>query len=108
MSTFTYATLVTGGRWVWGDGATPTSRALGILAQMAFMGSGLFIAGSRLDDGRHHMTDVLVGSAVGIGLANFSYWRRFDGNGRFIRGKQRYAFRLQPGPETGLSLVLEH
>lgn len=107
-STFTYATLVTGGRWVWGADATPTSRAFGILAQMAFMGSALFITGSRLDDGRHHVTDVLVGSAAGFGLASFSYWRRFDASGRVIRGQPKTALRLQPGPASGLSLVLEH
>lgn len=112
-STFTYATLITGGRWVWGADATPTSRALGLLAQMAFMSSAAFIAGSRLDDGRHHVTDVVVGSVVGFGLASFSYWRRFDSDGRLHRAKsstQDVTMRttLDPGPGFGLSLTFQH
>lgn len=105
-STFTYLSLVTGGRWVWGANATPTSRALGIVAQTLFMTTAAFIAGSRLDDGRHHVTDVVVGTAVGLGLANFSYWRRFDGHGESVRSHS--SVRLVPGPASGLSLVVEH
>ncbi len=110
ISTFMYATLVTGGRWVWGANATRVSRSLGLVAQMSFLGAATFIAGSRLEDGRHHVTDVLVGTAVGLGLANFAYWRRFDGEGRMMRAPSasKTTFRLQPGPGAGASLVVVH
>lgn len=106
----TYAALVIGGRWVWSDDTTPTGRALGILLQSAVVASGLFITGSRLDDGRHHVTDVLVGGALGFGLANFAYWRRFGGDGEPVdldRGAKA-RFRLGPGPGRGLALTVTY
>lgn len=77
----TWLSLAIGGNWVWGQRSTGTSRALGVAAQTVLMSTASFIAGSRLDDGRHHATDVLVGAIVGIGMANLSYWRRFDSSG---------------------------
>ena len=89
MNFATYLSLSIGGQWVWGEGATGTSRAVGLAAQTLLLTSGMFIATSRFDDGRHHLGDVLTGSVFGLAVANFSYWRRFGIDGRPRRGKAR-------------------
>lgn len=101
----TYASLVTGGHLVWGDRATDGSRGVGILLQTASLASAVFVATSRVDDGRHHLSDVMTGAAIGFGLANLSYWRRFDAKG-LPRGRHREpgiaaaldALEVSPGP----------
>ncbi len=108
----TYASLVTGGHFVWGESATPTSRAVGVLLQTTVMATAVFVAGSRIDDGRHHASDVLTGAAVGFGLANLAYWRRFGVDGQPLRARQAGAVGLRdievaPGPSPlGVSLGL--
>lgn len=111
LSLYTYAALVMGGRFVWGRNATRTSRGLGIFAQTIAMGVGVFIAASRLDDGRHHPTDVFTGALIGFGMANLAYWRRFGSDGlplpRARAKRQRMALRLTPGPgKLGLGVAL--
>ena len=78
----TYAALVTGGHFVWGRDATPGTRAWGIPVQALVFGIASFVAWSRVDDGRHNVSDVLSGAALGAAIANLSYWRRFDTQGR--------------------------
>lgn len=78
---FGYAGLVVGGRYVWGDDASVRSRRVGLAGQAAMMGAASWIAGTRISDRRHHMSDVAVGTLVGLGLANLSYWRRFQRDG---------------------------
>ncbi len=78
----TYAALVTGGHFVWGKDATDTTRAWGIPIQAAIVALATFVAWSRVDDGRHNVSDVLTGAALGTAIANISYWRRFDTQGR--------------------------
>lgn len=88
-NTFTYASLAVGGHFVWGERATTATRVAGIAAQTAMMGTAVYITGSRIFDGRHHTEDVVAGSLVGVGMANLSYWRRFDitGNPRGSGGE---------------------
>lgn len=85
---FTYPALVLGGRYVWGREASATSRAVVIPIQVGLISAGTYFAFSRILDERHHLSDVLVGSLVGIGFANLSYWRRFrlDGTPRLRDG----------------------
>ena len=78
---FGYTALLVGGRYVWGQDASTTSRGLGIATQAAMLGTATFIAGSRVYDGRHHVSDTVVGTVVGLGIANASYWRRFHRDG---------------------------
>lgn len=107
----TYISLAIGGRFVWGADASPTSAAFGILGQTALVGTATFIAASRVEDGRHHPSDVLTGAAVGIGLAQLSYWRRFGSDGR-PRPKPDPAattFDFEPGPGlAGLALTVRY
>ncbi len=107
----TYTSLAIGGAFVWGDDATPTSRTAGLLSQTALMGTAFFIAASRIDDGRHHLSDVMTGAAVGVGLASFSYWRRFGSNGK-VRPRPNpnaTTVSLTPGPgAVGLSLRVRY
>ncbi len=109
---FTYTALVLGGRYVWGNRATRLSRGIGLFLQTLALGSGVFIATSRLDDGRHHDTDVFSGMFLGFGMANVAYWRRFNGDGVLIPRKEKRSqdhieVGVGPGPgEAGLSLKM--
>lgn len=78
----TYAVGWIGGRYVWGEQATDTSRAIGLLAGGLLLTTAGFVATSRFDDGRHNLTDIVAGAGLGVAMASFSYWRRFDGRGR--------------------------
>ncbi len=78
----TYAFSWIGGRYVWGEQASDTSRAVGLLAGGLLLTTAGFVATSRFDDGRHNLTDIVTGAGLGVALATFSYWRRFDGRGR--------------------------
>ena len=77
-----YLIYAIGGRYVWGSTATSTSRSVGIVAQGLLLGVGVFTASSRYMDARHHMSDILAGSALGLSMAALSYWRRFDASGK--------------------------
>lgn len=97
---FGYTALLVGGRYVWGDEATTTSRAIGAASQAAMMGAAAFISGSRVTDGRHHVSDTVVGSIVGMGIANASYWRRFHRDGT-LRARSGDESRLSSSLSTG-------
>ena len=106
----TYSSLVVGGHFVWGEGATSGSRTLGLAAQTALMGTAAFTAASRVDDGRHHFGDVLTGSAIGFGLAHLAYWRHFDAGGRprdDCGGGAQVRVTAGPG-DAGVALVMLH
>lgn len=122
---FGYAALAVGGRYVWGDEATAKSRVYGIAAQSALVGSAVYISGSRITDGRHHVGDVVFGALAGAAIANLSYWRRFDRSGSLRRSssesqvekeesrgfRNQTQFTLQPilisgGEGTGFRAVL--
>lgn len=81
----TYAASYLGGRYVWGDQATATSRSIALLSSGLLLSAAGFVATSRFDDGRHNLTDIVTGTGLGVTFALFSYWRRFDGNGRSRR-----------------------
>jgi membrane-associated phospholipid phosphatase len=78
----TFAALAIGGHWVWGDDAGDLSWPVGIAAQTALVAAATFVTASRIDDGRHHTSDALTGAAIGFGVAQMAYWRRFDVQGR--------------------------
>lgn len=111
-SGLTYASLALGTHFVWGPDATPASRAGGIAAQAALLGTATYVAGSRVADGRHHLSDVLAGSALGLASANLAYWLRFhpDGTPRQGPGESASAslsIRAHPiGGASGLGLAL--
>lgn len=96
----TYAALATGGRFVWSADATAGSRAAGIGAQLAALGLAGWVAWTRVDDGRHNVSDVLTGAAIGTVFANIAYWRRFDTNGA-VRRKPAAAASADPGVVLG-------
>ncbi len=96
----TYAALATGGRWVWGDEASATTRAVGLGAQAAVLGLAAYVATSRVRDGRHNRSDVLTGAAIGAAFANLAYWRRFDTDGETRRGEANLA-----SAQTGVQLA---
>ncbi len=77
----TYAVLATGGRWVWSPDATASSRAWGIGGQLSALALASYVAWTRVRDGRHNLSDVLSGAAIGTAMANLAYWRRFDSDG---------------------------
>ena len=102
----TYAGLVTGGQLVWGDGAAPSSRPVGLALQGTALGLAGLVIWSRVHDGRHNPSDVLAGSLIGVAMANLAYWRRFDSHGR-MRAKTGPIVTLEPGPAPmGVSLAV--
>jgi len=110
---FGYTSLAIGGRYVWGEDATTRSRVFGISAQTVAISYATYIAASRVRDGKHFVSDTLVGGAVGTAIANLSYWRRFHRNGE-MRGTSarddRGGFAVIPWAGTGsggISLNLE-
>jgi membrane-associated phospholipid phosphatase len=110
-NSFTYASLVLGSRFVWGPDSTAQTRAAGIAAQAAMMGTATFIAVSRDRDHRHHTSDVVTGSLVGFAVANLAYWVRFHPDGslrRDVRGAGPSRLSVQPGPlgPGGLGVAL--
>ena len=107
----TYLSLAIGGRYVWGEHASAGSAAFGILGQTALLGTATFIAASRVEDGRHHPSDVFTGALVGLGLAQLSYWRRFAANGkpRPRREAGATSVELEAGPGVaGLAVTLRY
>jgi membrane-associated phospholipid phosphatase len=111
MNFASYLSLSIGGQYVWGSDATALSRSLGLAAQSLLLTTGVFIATSRFDDGRHHMGDVLTGSMFGIAVANFSYWRRFgiDGRPRRRAAAGETTVRLELGPgDAGLAVTVDY
>ncbi len=110
-STATYTSLVIGGHYIWGAGATPESRAAGVAADSVLMGLATFVAGSRVIDGRHHPSDVIAGGAIGFLFANISYWRRFGPDGKpqslFEGNDDDVAWQLGPAPNgVGVQLTV--
>jgi membrane-associated phospholipid phosphatase len=110
---FSYTSLAIGGRYVWGEHASSRSRTLGITAQAAALSYATYISASRVSDGRHFVSDTIVGATVGTAIANLSYWRRFYRTGE-VRGSRpddnSRSFAVQPWGGTGsggLSLNLE-
>ena len=104
-----YTALLVGGRYVWGQETTERSRAVGGLSQAAMLGGATYISASRIADRRHHKTDVTAGALVGLAIANFSYWRRFDRQGqlRAANGDGRSSqITLQPAtPFYGITVT---
>lgn len=88
----TFFSLWLGSRFVWGEGATPVSRPLGVLGMGAVGSLAAFTSGSRLADHRHHPEDVFVGAAVGSAIGAATYFMHFDLDGdAYVR-----SFRASP------------
>jgi membrane-associated phospholipid phosphatase len=100
----TYAALVTGGHFVWGEDAG-RQRTLGIAVQAGLLGLASFVAWSRVHDGRHNPSDVLTGAAIGASMANFAYWRRFDRSGRSRHSGLQDLSLTSGAGEVGLGLA---
>jgi len=96
-----FMSLSVGGRFVWGDSATPVSRVAGIASQAALMGGAGWVSASRIQDGRHHLGDVVGGAAIGFGFANLAYWRRFGLDGQPRRGQADRDFTAEVRPMLG-------
>ncbi|MFT7622816.1 MAG: membrane-associated phospholipid phosphatase, partial [Myxococcota bacterium] len=54
----------------------------GILGQAALMGYASWIGVTRIEDNRHHTSDVVVGALVGAGIASLVYFANYQSNGR--------------------------
>lgn len=85
---FGYTAMAIGGRYVWGEDATRRSRITGIALQAGALSYATYISASRVSDGRHFVSDTVVGAAAGLTIAGVSYFRRFHRNGE-MRGERR-------------------
>jgi membrane-associated phospholipid phosphatase len=96
--------LQTGGLWVWGEGATPVSKGIGIGAMGVLYGMGLYsgISRTHLMDGVHHTSDVVAGSLMGLAIGNLFYWLHWDtkGNPR----EQHWLNRRQPRDDAPIAI----
>ena len=109
-STSTYLSLALGGRFVWGDRADDLGAGglvLGMLSQTALMTFAGFVAASRLEDGRHHPSDVVTGAIVGVAVAMIAYWRHFDTSG-LPRGVRDHAAPAETTQPMGLSFQFNY
>jgi membrane-associated phospholipid phosphatase len=77
-----------GGHWVWGEAATPASRAGGITTMALLMGLGTVPGITRTSamDGVHHTSDVVIGGLLGVTMGGLFYWLHFDSAGEPRRG----------------------
>jgi membrane-associated phospholipid phosphatase len=101
-----FLALSIGGHHVWDKNSSTGARIGGATAQAALLGLAGYVAWTRVDDGRHNVSDVLTGAAIGTGAAHFAYWRRYDTAGQARRaGKDtaRADWQLQ-ALASGLSL----
>jgi membrane-associated phospholipid phosphatase len=81
-ATATYGLLVLGGQYQWGERAHNGGVAmLAAAAQLGMLGTATWVAGTRVADGRHNVSDVMAGAVIGILSANFGYWQNFDAHG---------------------------
>jgi membrane-associated phospholipid phosphatase len=76
--------LQIGGHWVWGEAATPASRAGGITTMALLMGLGTVPGITRTSamDGVHHTSDVVIGGILGVTMGGLFYWLHFDSAGK--------------------------
>ncbi len=108
---FGYTSLAIGGRYVWGEDVTHRSRITGIAVQTGLMSFATYISASRVKDGRHFVSDTIVGAAAGTLFANLSYWRRFNRQGELRRessGRSNITASpyYVPGATTGVRLAV--
>ena len=95
----TFLTWQLGGRFLWRDGAHWGARAGAGLGAASMLAGATWVVWSRVADGRHHLSDVLTGGAVGAGVATLWYLSLFD-----LQGDRRLAG-SQPGRATQALMV---
>jgi diacylglycerol diphosphate phosphatase/phosphatidate phosphatase len=77
----TFASLWLGTELVWGPDAPTWGPAVGSLGIAGLLGGAGFIAASRVSDHKHHVEDVVVGSAIGLGAGAAAWLLHFDLDG---------------------------
>lgn len=98
----TYLSLWLGSEFVAPPGAGAISSAAAAAGIGALYAGALFTAATRLSDNRHHPEDVVVGAAVGAGMAAAAWTLHFDGEGE---ARQRW-LEWAPGPgDAGIALI---
>lgn len=98
----TYLSLWLGSEFVAAPGAGAVTSAAAAAGIGALYAGALFTAATRLSDHRHHPEDVVVGAAVGAGMAAAAWTLHFDGGGE---ARQRW-LEWAPGPgDAGIALV---
>ncbi len=74
----TWASLLVGTALVWGEDRSTTGQAVGIPLLVLLQGVAGYVAYSRVADGRHHVSDVIVGGLLGAGISTLVFARHFD------------------------------
>lgn len=81
----TFLSLAVGSEHLWGKSAPEWARPLGALAVGALMGGATMVAATRVEDHRHHLEDVVVGSALGVASGAAAWLVHFDLEGQARR-----------------------
>ncbi|HEY1100581.1 MAG TPA: phosphatase PAP2 family protein, partial [Myxococcota bacterium] len=81
----TYASWWLGTKLVWAKDAPAWGPAVGSLGIGSLMSVAGFVSASRLSDNRHHPEDVVVGAALGAGIASALWFTHVDLDGRARR-----------------------
>ncbi|MBI1948109.1 MAG: phosphatase PAP2 family protein [Deltaproteobacteria bacterium] len=81
----TFLALAVGSEHVWGASTPEWVRPLGAIAVVGALGGAGFVAATRVSDNRHHLEDVVVGSAVGVASGAAAWLLHFDLEGRARR-----------------------
>lgn len=81
----TFLALTVGSEHVWGASTPEWVRPLGALAVAGLLGGAGYVAATRVSDHRHHLEDVVVGSAIGVASGAATWLVHFDLEGRARR-----------------------
>lgn len=81
----TFLALAVGSEHVWGAATPEWLRPIGAAAVAGLLGGAGFVAATRVSDNRHHLEDVVVGSAIGVASGAATWLVHFDLDGRARR-----------------------
>ncbi len=70
-----YGALMLGEAFVWAKNRTRRSKTVALLGQLLLLTGAGWVASTRMTDNKHHLSDVLVGAVIGLGVASTFFLR---------------------------------
>ena len=81
----TFGSWWLGSTLVWGDNAPAWGPAVGALGMGAMLTTAGWVSATRVEDGRHHIEDVVTGAGLGATVATTLFLTHFDWRGHVRR-----------------------